>query len=61
MGIGGAASFTPALDRAFFVIVGNDGSEEGSYGEDSDEVERPEDLGTPVCNRGQNLGGVICE
>jgi len=45
----------------FFVIVGNDGDEEGSYGLDGFSVERPEDIGTPTCDHPQNLGGVICE
>jgi hypothetical protein len=61
VGVSGAAGFTPALDNVFFLIVGNDGTEEGTYGEDSSDVQRPEDVGTPVCDRVQNLGGVICE
>jgi hypothetical protein len=57
----GSASFDPGLDSAFFLIVGNNGAEEGSYGIDSSGVERPEDGPTPLCDRPQNLGGVVCE
>jgi hypothetical protein len=61
VGVSGSANFTPAVDDAFFVIVANNGIEEGSYGEDGSAVERPEDVGTVGCDRVQDLGGVICE
>jgi len=57
----GTASFDPGLASAFFVIVGNNGVEEGSYGTDSSGAERPEHGLTPLCDRAQNLGGVVCE
>ena len=55
LGTSGAASFDPALDNAFFVIVANDASYEGSYGTGSDDVERPQAL-SGVCDLPQNLG-----
>jgi len=61
VGVTGSASFNPVLDSAFFLIVGNDGTEEGSYGEVSGGAERPEDTATALCDRPQNLTGVTCE
>jgi hypothetical protein len=61
VGVSGLASFNPAVDSAFFLIVGNDGTEEGSYGQRSGGAERPEDTGTALCDRPQNLTGVTCE
>ncbi|GEM_PF-4185935 len=62
VGVSGAASFTDnGLADLFFVIVGNDGVKEGSYGRDSAGLERPEDVGTPVCDTVQDLAGVVCE
>jgi len=61
VGVSGQAGFAPALDDVFFVVVANNGAEEGSYGRSGDGVERPEDVGTAVCDRAQNLDGVTCE
>jgi hypothetical protein len=55
VGISGSASFT-APGSVFFLIVGHNGSQEGSYGNHSSGAERPEDTGTPVCDVPQNLG-----
>lgn len=56
VGATGQASFDPGLANAFFLVVGHDGAVEGPYGLDSDSTARPEDLGTPVCDRAQDLG-----
>jgi hypothetical protein len=62
VGVTGSATLSPGVaDSVFFVIVANDGTEEGSYGRNSVGVQRPEDTGTPTCDRPQNLDGVICE
>ena len=45
-------------DSIFFVIVANNGLEEGSYGKDSDGLERPEDATTPSCAMPQDLTDV---
>jgi len=42
-------------DAMFFVVVGNNGTEEGSYGRDSAGVERSEDATSSVCPMPQNL------
>ena len=53
--------FNPGAGSVFFLLVGNDGAAtEGSYGQDAGLVERPEDLGDPVCFFSQNLGA-LCE
>ena len=59
VGATGAASFdTSGLDRLFFVIVGNNGTAEGSFGMDGSGVERPEDdPAAGVCALPQNLTG----
>jgi hypothetical protein len=62
VGISGNASFNPgAMDNMFFVVVANNSLEEGSYGQDSGGLERPEDIGTPTCDHVQNLAQVTCE
>jgi len=64
IGTSGSASFDPLLDDVFFLVVANDGSEEGSYGLrdiGGSLSQRPEDSATPVCDRPQNLAGVVCE
>jgi hypothetical protein len=58
IGVGGAYSFDPGVGSFFFVVVANDNTEEGSYGKDASDAERP---GTAVCTYTQNLAGVICE
>jgi len=55
----GTASFDPGIPNAFFVVVGNDTTDEGSYGL-ATAGERPAEIGG-VCTYTQNLGGVICE
>jgi hypothetical protein len=42
-------------DALFFVVVGNNGIDEGSYGTDGRGVERPEDAVDGVCPMPQNL------
>jgi hypothetical protein len=62
IGTTGSSTFDPGgLPSAFFIVVGEDGSEEGSYGKSSAGVERPEDVGTIDCDRIQNVAGVTCE
>jgi hypothetical protein len=57
-GTSGTTSFDPAgLQSAFFMIVGNTGSVEGSYGLDSSDFERPEDTGTDGCDMPRDLSG----
>jgi len=65
-GVGsGSASFDPGLERAFFLVVGNNGVAEGSYGTylppGGPPTERPEHTGTPGCDYSQDLAGVTCE
>ncbi len=58
-GSSGLTSFAPAgVTDGFFVIVGNDGAVEGSYGRDSAGVERPDDGGTQGCDAAQDLSSV---
>jgi hypothetical protein len=62
VGISGTAAFDPgAVDNLFFVVVANNSTEEGSYGQSSSSLERPEDVGTPSCDYIQNLAQVTCE
>jgi hypothetical protein len=59
IGATGTASFNPGFDNAFFLVVANDGLDEGSYGLGAS-GERPEEqLG--ICTWTQDLAGVICE
>jgi hypothetical protein len=58
IGIAGNYSFDPGTGSFFFIVVANDGVEEGTYGKDGFAVERPD---TAVCAYTQNLAGVICE
>lgn len=60
-GVSGSASFDPG-DPApesffYFVVVGNNGYFEGSYGKDSSGAERPEATGLPGCDWQQELSG----
>ena len=57
-GNSGVTSFDPGPGNAFFLIVGNNGIVEGSYGLDSAAFERPEHLATPECDLAQDLSGV---
>ncbi len=61
VGTTGSAAFNPGPGSFFFVIVGHNGTAEGSYGRDSAGAERPEDTGTPACDLPQDLTGVVCE
>lgn len=55
-GRSGATSFhLDAIDRAYFVLVGNTGAVEGSYGLESDGVERTQDIGSAGCDLPQDL------
>ena len=54
VGASGSASLDPGAGSFFFLIVGNDGGEEGSYGTDSGALERPEDVGG-ICDVPQQL------
>jgi hypothetical protein len=55
VGVSGSASFDPGLPSAFFVIVANDATVEGSYGTRSGGAERPEASGIGACDLPQNL------
>lgn len=54
----GVTSFDPGLSSAFFLIVGNTGVVEGSYGLDGAGFERPEHLSGTACDLPQDLSGV---
>lgn len=57
-GNSGTTSFDPGVANAFFLIVGNTGIVEGSYGLDGAAFERPEHLATAECDLAQDLSGV---
>lgn len=57
LGTTGSASFNPGTESVFFVIVGNDASNEGSFGVNSNFVERPQAVGVGACDLPQNLAG----
>jgi hypothetical protein len=54
LGTSGTASFNPGTASFFFLIAGNDGSTEGSYGKDSHGVERPAEMDPSACTLPQN-------
>ena len=57
----GTASFDPGgTTNLFFLIVGNNGSVEGSYGRDHADEQRPEDVATAGCDLPRDLSGA-CE
>ena len=56
LGITGTASFVSPHDSTFFVVVGQDGNWEGSYGQGSSSVERPEAVGPWSCDLPRDLG-----
>jgi cysteine-rich repeat protein len=63
LGTGGAATFDPGVSLLpgawlYFVIVGHDGDDEGSYGVDSTPAQRPEAVGIGSCDR--PLGSATC-
>jgi len=51
----GSLAFTSAEPSFFFVVVGENGSQEGTYGVDSALVERPEATGLGACDYPQSL------
>jgi hypothetical protein len=55
VGASGTTSFDPLFDSIFFIIAGEDGTSEGSYGRASSGAERPEDISAAVCERPQDL------
>jgi len=57
VGDSGSATFDPGPGDFFFLVVGNTGWAEGSYGSDSAGAERPEDIGTAGCDLVQDLSG----
>lgn len=61
IGAGGSATLDPGPGDVFFLIAGNDGSREGSFGFDSASIERPEDAALPLCPWPQELESVVCE
>jgi len=57
IGTSGNAVINPAGASVFFVVVGNKGADEGSYGRDSQGTERPP-LTVNVCGETQDLSNV---
>jgi len=57
IGTGGTYSFNPGTGSFFFIVVANDGAEEGSYGEG----QTGERLESAICTYTRNLAGVVCE
>jgi len=60
LGKSGTAQFVPPAGDLFFVVVGTDGTREGSYGRDGNGAERPEAVGVGLCDVPQDLDGVDC-
>jgi hypothetical protein len=60
-GATGELTFDPGLPAAgrffYWVVVGQTFSLEGSYGQNSSSVERPEAIALGACDRPQSLGG----
>jgi hypothetical protein len=54
VGTTGSASINPVGDSVFFVVVGNKSGNEGSYGRDSDDIERTP-FGLNTCGEAQDL------
>ncbi|NIQ87444.1 MAG: hypothetical protein GTN83_22220 [Acidobacteria bacterium] len=48
-------TFGPTSESLFFLVVANDGTVEGSYGKDGDDIERPDDLGGALCPFSQDI------
>jgi hypothetical protein len=55
LGAGGSATFHLGATSYFWLIVGNDGVREGSYGTKGSGVERPEDTSLTTCSFPQDL------
>ena len=61
IGMAGTTTFNPGPGTAiYFLVAGNNGSVEGSYGHDWLGSERPGDPDTPICPYPQALTAV-CE
>lgn len=60
IGTSGSAQFVPPAGSLFFLVVGTDGTREGSYGHDGDGTERPEAVGVGLCDVPQDLDAVTC-
>ena len=58
LGNSGVASFDPGPGSRFFLIVGNTGVVEGSYGRDGAGFERPEHFSGTACDLSQDLSSV---
>jgi len=61
VGVDHEVVFEPGPSSRFFLIVANDGTNEGSYGRDSNGIERGEHTSTAYCDYPQDLTGVTCE
>ncbi|MGH9868479.1 MAG: hypothetical protein ACREAA_09995 [Candidatus Polarisedimenticolia bacterium] len=55
---GGRAGFLDPGQIFYFIIAGQNGMVEGSYGQDSTGIEEPEATLPVVCDRPQFLGGI---
>lgn len=55
LGASGSATVHLGAESSFWLIVGNDGTKEGSYGTGANGVERPEDTLLSACNVPQDL------
>jgi hypothetical protein len=60
LGTSGTATFNPGTNSYFFLMAGNDGSLEGSYGQDSHGAERPAATNASACTLPQNVNAT-CE
>jgi hypothetical protein len=54
-GVTGVATFDPGPGSVFFLVVGQNGTAEGSYGKSSSGGERPESTSLPGCDLPQSL------
>ena len=60
LGTAGTASFASDPGSLFYLVVANDGTTEGPYGQDSEGVERPGQNPQPSCSF-EHLPGLACE
>jgi hypothetical protein len=56
-GTSGSVVFVPPTTDIYFLVVGTDGTREGSYGRNSEDEERPESVGAAACDVQQDLAG----
>jgi hypothetical protein len=56
IGTSGSASFDPGSGSVFFLVVGDNGAYAGSYGRNSQGIERPAATGLGVCDYPQAVG-----